>query len=157
MIGIKTHAIGPIGRVTRGKYGVQLRIDEPFRPGLLHLGKFSHVIVLWWADRFDTEEYRSIMRLKPFYAKKVLTGVFATRSPHRPNPLAMTVCRILDLDESEGVVVVSDIDAYNGTEIVDLKGYYPVTDRVESPRIPDWLPVEFSESVGGEGKGPDRG
>ena len=42
-------------------------------------------------------------------------------------------------DETEGVVTVADIDAYDGTPIVDLKGYFPVCDRVKQTRIPEWL------------------
>lgn len=151
----KAYNLAPVGRVKRAKYGVQLRIDEQFRPGLKHLDKFSHVVVIWWADRFDSEEYRSKLQVKPFYADKVMTGIFATRSPYRPNPIAVTVCRILDVDEEEGVVVVSNIDAYDGTEILDLKGYFPVSDLVADARIPDWLPEEFARPVPDEGAGPD--
>lgn len=152
----KSFAIAPVGQVKRAKYGVQLRIDAQYRPALKHLGRFSHVIVLWWAEKFDDAQYRSILQTRPFYAEKVLTGIFATRSPIRPNPVASTVCKILDVDEEEGVVVVSDIDAYDGTPIIDLKGYFPIADKVCDPRIPDWLPAKWYECVPDEGEGPDQ-
>lgn len=147
--------VRPVGRVRRAKYGVQLRIDGPYRPALRCLGHFSHVVVLWWAGRFDSDEHRSIVQVRPPYADKVLTGIFATRSPLRPNPIALSVCRVLDVDEDEGVVVVANIDAYDGTEIIDIKGYFPVTDRVGSPRIPGWLPPEFTNDVPDDGQGPE--
>ena len=135
----KSFSIFPIGYIRRAKYGIQLRILEPFRPALKQLNHFSHVIVLWWADRFDNEGYRTRLQTKPPYAKKILTGVFACRSPVRPNPIAMTTCKILDFDEEEGIVVVSDIDVYDGTPIIDLKPYIPVSDRVKEVRVPEWL------------------
>lgn len=49
-----------------------------------------------------------------------MTGVFATRAEYRPNPIAMTTCKILKVDEVKGIVTVADIDAYNGTPIIDL-------------------------------------
>lgn len=131
--------ISPIGYIRRAKYGVQLKILEPFRPALKQLNHFTHVIVLWWADRFDNERYRNRMQTKPPYAKKILTGVFACRAPTRPNPIAITTCKILDVDEGEGIVVVSNIDAFDGTPIIDLKAYFPVCDRIKKAQIPEWL------------------
>lgn len=131
--------ISPIGYIKRAKYGIQLSILESFRPALRQLDHFSHVIVFWWAERFDTERYRGTKQCKPPYAKKILTGVFACRSPVRPNPIMITTCKILDIDEEEGIVVVSDIDAYDGTPIIDLKPYIPVSDRVKEVRVPEWI------------------
>ena len=131
--------ISPIGHINKAKYGIQLKILEPFRPALKQLNHFSHLIVFWWSNRFDTERYRSTIQCKPPYAKKKLTGVFACRSPVRPNPIMITTCRILDIDEEEGVIVVSDIDAFEGTPIIDLKPYIPVSDRVKEVKVPEWL------------------
>ncbi len=46
---------------------------------------------------------------------------------------------MLKVDEKNGIIEVSDIDAYDGTPIVDLKAYFPVCDRVKEARIPKWL------------------
>lgn len=61
------------------------------------------------------------------------------RSEYRPNPIALTTCRILACDEIEGVVKIAKIDAFDGSPIIDLKGYFPVCDRVREARIPGWL------------------
>jgi tRNA-Thr(GGU) m(6)t(6)A37 methyltransferase TsaA len=129
----------PIGRVRRDDDAVVLAIDAPFRPALKQLGHFSHVMVFWWADQFDRDEYRQMLQTDPPYAQGHLTGVFATRAPYRPNPVAMTTCPIVDVDEEAGLVRVSNLDAFDGTRIVDLKAYFPVCDRVETAHIPDWL------------------
>ena len=51
----------------------------------------------------------------------------------------MTTCRLTAVDEGAGLVEVTDIDAFDGTPIVDLKAYFPVCDRVQEAHIPEWL------------------
>ena len=128
-----------IGTVQRPEDGLFLHIAAPFRPGLKQLEHFSHVIVLWWADQEDNDTSRSLMQCRPPYAEAYLTGVFATRSPLRPNPIGMTTCEIRSVDEAQGIVQIVNIDAFAGTPIIDLKGYFPVCDRVKEAHIPDWL------------------
>jgi tRNA-Thr(GGU) m(6)t(6)A37 methyltransferase TsaA len=135
----KAYQVYPIGTIRRSKGDIHLEIDKPFRPALKQLGRFSHVMVFWWADRFDNEEHRNTLQTKPPYAEDYVTGVFATRSPYRPNPLAMTTCKVLEVDEEEGMVMIAAIDAFDGTRLVDLKAYFPVCDRVQAAHIPEWL------------------
>ena len=135
----KAYQMYPIGTVQRNGDSVCLQIDEPFRPGLKQLEHFSHVMVFWWADRFDDEESRHTLHSRPPYAEEHLTGVFSMRSPYRPNPIAMTTCKLLGSDEETGVVEVSAIDAFDGTRVVDLKAYFQVCDRVREAHIPEWL------------------
>ena len=96
-------------------------------------------MVFWWAHKHDNEKSRRSLQCEPPYAKGKITGVFATRAEYRPNPIAISTCKILNLDEDKGIVNVADIDAYDGTPIVDLKAYFPVCDRVKRARIPEWL------------------
>ena len=137
----------PIGRVRRlgaEKKGgrAQLEIDEAFRDGLFELEQFSHALVLWWADRRDTVADRRTLRVRPRTAPDHVTGVFATRSPARPNPIAVSVCRLLAVDRKAGAVELVWIDADDGTSVIDLKGYIPGADRVRTPRVPDWLSAQ---------------
>ena len=131
-----THRVQSIGTVRRDKDTVFLDIPEAFRPGLAQLKRFSQLIVLWWDDRHDNEESRVMLQTRPPYAEDKLTGVFACRSEYRPNPIAFTMCKILNVDEQEGRIV---IDAFDGTQILDLKPYFPVCDRVKNASIPEWL------------------
>ena len=133
------YQVFPIGTICRKDDSVYLEIDEAFSPALKQLEHFSHVMVFWWADQFDNEEWRGRLQSRPPYAEEHLTGVFATRSPYRPNPVAMTTCKLLGVDEERGRVEVANIDAYDGTQVVDLKAYFPVCDRVEAATIPPWL------------------
>jgi tRNA-Thr(GGU) m(6)t(6)A37 methyltransferase TsaA len=135
----ETYQIHPIGHVHRAEDVIHLEILEPFRPGLKQLNHFSHVMVLWWADRRDNQESRGWLQTRPPYAEEHLTGVFATRAEYRPNPIALTTCEILDVDEENGLLRIANIDAYDGTRVVDLKAYFPVCDRVKDAHIPEWL------------------
>lgn len=132
-------SIVTIGTVRRADEGNQLHILPAYRPALKELGQFSHLIVLWWANGCDSEEMRREMQCYPPYAQDVLSGVFATRAPHRPNPIVMTTCKILSVDETSGIVKIAEIDAMDGSPIIDLKAYFPVCDRVRDARIPTWL------------------
>ena len=142
----------PIGQVCRSDEGVHLEIYEAYRTALKQLDKFSHVMVFWWADRHDNENSRSILQTKPPYAGDVECGVFATRAEYRPNPIAMTTCKILEVDEEGGIVRVGNIDAFDGTAVVDLKAYFPVCDRVEEFSVPEWV-FDWPEWMPKEGLG----
>jgi tRNA (adenine37-N6)-methyltransferase len=143
----------PIGYVRRSEDDFHLEILEPYRPALQDLQYFSHVIVFFWADRFDNDEDRQNMTAKPpHFEDGRTTGVFATRSPHRPNPILTTPCRIVSVDETTGIIRVNNIDALADTAIIDLKAYYPVADRVKDATIPDWL-FDWPEWVPDDGLG----
>mgnify|MGYP000420446467 CR=1 FL=1 len=79
--------------------------------------------MLWWADQSDTEQSRSLLQTRPFYAEEHLTGVFACRAEYRPNPIAVSVCKVLGVDHETGVVRLNDIDAYDGSD--DTGGAVP--------------------------------
>jgi tRNA-Thr(GGU) m(6)t(6)A37 methyltransferase TsaA len=148
----KTFQMVPIGTVHRSDEHIKLEILPPFRPALKQLGHFSHVMVFWWADKHDNEQSRGIMQTEPPYAAGRVTGVFATRAEYRPNPIGMTTCKLLSVDEENGVLQVADIDAYDGTPVVDLKAYFPVCDRVREATIPEWL-SDWPEWMPEEGLG----
>lgn len=137
--------IFPIGEVIRTSDGdgVYLNIFEPFRPGLKQLEHFSHVIVFWWSgadeDIHRQERDRIPLQLEPPSAPGNSVGLFATRAPNRPNPIAMTTCEIIAVDEKTGVVEIKNIDGFDGTGIIDLKTYFPVLDRVKTVKVPKWL------------------
>jgi tRNA-Thr(GGU) m(6)t(6)A37 methyltransferase TsaA len=128
----------PIGTVRRAEHGVTLEILEPFRAGLRQLNRFSHVLVFWWASLHDNEEGRTTLVTELPYAPGVEAGVFACRAEYRPNPIAVTACKLYEVDPGSGTISVADIDAYDGTPVLDLKPYIPVADRLEKVEVPEW-------------------
>ena len=96
-------------------------IDEKFLPGLRDVAGKKHLIVLSWFDRAD----RSALVATP-PGSKADHGVFATRSPNRPNPIGFCV---VDLLKTEGpVLTVRGLDSLDGTPVLDLKPYSPEID-----------------------------
>jgi tRNA-Thr(GGU) m(6)t(6)A37 methyltransferase TsaA len=134
----EAYEIFPVGTVRREKGRTFLDILPEFTPALKELEDFSHVQVLWWFNKFGDETSRQTTQFDkmPFEAPPL--GVFACRAPMRPNPIGLTTARILEVDQVEGWVEIADIDAFEGTPILDLKAYMPSCDRVRTVRVPDW-------------------
>lgn len=128
-----------IGYVRASEREMFLEIMKPYQDGLKELGDFSHVHVFWWATENDNSQMRKKLLTQPPYAKDHTTGIFATRAEYRPNPIALTTCYILDVDMEKGIVAIPYIDAHDGTPIVDLKAYFPISDRVRNFHYPEWL------------------
>ncbi|MFL1674767.1 TrmO family methyltransferase [Paenibacillus dendritiformis] len=77
-------------------------------------------------------------------------GIFATRSPYRPNPIGLSTARILAINEESGIIQLAYLDADEGSPVLDLKPYTPSLDRVEIPHVPDWCahwPQSLEESA----------
>ncbi len=108
----------------RGGGGTVL-IDDAFRPGLSGLERASHLILLYWLDRAR----RDIVVQKPRHAEAT-SGVFALRSPVRPNPIGLAVVRMLSLDPAAGRIELEAIDCLDGTPLLDVKPYLPSIDAV---------------------------
>ena len=118
----------PIGYVERDKADEELRgpelrgqparivMDPQVRDALLGLEAGSDVLVLCYFHRSD----RDVLQVHPMGdTESPLRGVFATRSPARPNPIAVTSARIEGMEED--VLRVVGLDALDGTPVVDIK------------------------------------
>ena len=131
------YTIQPIGHVVKNAGKVKLEILSQYKDALLGLSEFSHVFVFYWFDRNDSPEKRAMLRVHPRGNKEnPLTGVFASRSPFRPNLIGLTVCKIESIDDC--IITVDDIDAFDGTPIIDLKPYMPRLDCIPDASVPDW-------------------
>lgn len=117
---VKEFTVYPIGYVRKAEGRTTIVLDKKYQPGLLRFEKLSEVWVLWWFDRNDTPEKRSILQVHPRGdPDNPLTGVFATHSPVRPNLIAMTRCKIISVKEN--VIEIESIDAFPDTPVLDLK------------------------------------
>ena len=131
--------ISPIGYVRAGENGFHLEIDREYLPGLKGLDGFSHLNVFWRCHKFDDGKSRKTVECdKPYRKSPLKIGVFATRSPLRPNPIAFTVAPILKIDYAAGLIHIPYIDAEDGTPVVDLKPYHPSIERIRNVTVPEW-------------------
>ena len=117
----QSFAVHPIGKVLKKDGKSFIVLDSKYQAGLRGLEKHAYVNVVYWFDKNDTPEKRAILEVHPKGDKSnPLTGVFATHSPFRPNLLAISRCDIIEIREN--IIEVKDIDAFEGSPFLDLKG-----------------------------------
>lgn len=128
----------PVGSVEQREGYAELRVFDEYADALLGLDGWSHAFVMYWFDRNDTPQRRSVLRVHPRGNREnPLTGVFACRAPFRPNPIALSLCKIVSV---EGPVIrVEKIDAFDGTPILDIKPYARGIDQPQGEiQVPPW-------------------
>jgi len=114
----------------------RIEIEPGLTEALDVLDEFSHIIVLYWMNRLAAEPLP--MKVHPRGDPKLpLVGLFATRSPHRPNPIGKTTAKLLKRERN--VLTVSGLDAIDGTPVIDIKPYLPRNDFVTNARTPPWV------------------
>jgi tRNA-Thr(GGU) m(6)t(6)A37 methyltransferase TsaA len=162
-------AIGILQTPFREKFGVprqsmmmseargvlKLRPDPWFRVALNHLDEFSHVWLIFVFDRVAENDWRPTIRPPRVDAPRRV-GVFASRSPHRPNPIGISAVKLdrVDLDADGGIEIhLSGVDLLDGTPILDIKPYLPYADIISDAtagwaegEIPKYA-VTFSEAA----------
>ena len=132
-----SYQLVPIGKVEVKEGSAAVRLFDAYQDGLLGLDQWSHVQVFYWFDKNDTPEKRKVLRVHPRGNRdNPLTGVFACRSPFRPNLIALTVCRIVGV---EGPLLRLDaLDAFDGTPVLDLKPFTPADAPSQGVKVPAW-------------------
>ena len=131
--------LNPIGAIRVSEEGTFIELEPAYVPALKALDGFSHLNVLWWFSGFDTQEARRTLDVaQPYKAAPAVMGIFATRSPVRPNPIALTAVELIHIDEAQGLIQIAYIDANDGSPVLDIKPYTPSLDRVETPGVPAW-------------------
>ena len=100
-----------------------LELDPRWAQALTGIESCSHLVVLYWMNRSRRDLVLQVPR-----SYGVGRGTFALRSPARPNPIAMSVVRLLRLDGSKLSVV--GLDCLDGTPLLDIKPYFASTDAV---------------------------
>ena len=120
--------IQPVG--AKGVRG-QIELREEFVAGVKDLEGFSHLILIYHfhlSNDFD-------LRVKPFLDSEY-RGVFATRAPKRPNPIGISVVRLVKIDGR--YLTIEDVDVVDGTPLLDIKPYVPQFDSIKTGEI-GWL------------------
>lgn len=113
----------------------EIEIDPTLVEGLEGLCEFSHIWILWWLDR--SKGAPPSLRVRPEGRQEMpLVGLFATRSPRRPNPIALTAVRLLGQEGAR--LRVSGLDAVQGTPVLDIKPYLRRGDCLPEARMAPW-------------------
>jgi len=112
-------------------------IDPVWEPTLTGIEEYSHLIVMFWLDRAERAESAPELFQPDGRDDLPSVGLFATRTPRRPNPIGMACPRLIRRDGNR--LLVRGIDAWDGTPVVDIKGYAPRDDIRADAQVPDWL------------------
>ena len=99
-----------------------LEIKDEFFEGLENLIEGQFIVVIYWADRAQ----RNLLKVVP-PGKIIESGVFATRSQNRPNPLSINVVKILAIEKKK--IIVTGLDALDNSPLLDIKPYYALLDE----------------------------
>jgi len=134
----RTFYLKSVGIIRKADEKVWIDIFEEYQDALMGLEGFSHIYVLYWFDQNDSAEKRRTLQVHPRKdPANPLTGVFATHSPQRPNLIALTLCKIESILGNK--IKIEKIDAYDGSPVIDIKCYIPVSVKDADVRLPDWV------------------
>lgn len=109
----------------------RVEVFPGFEVGLRDLEGFSHIILLYHCHRAGAAE----LQVKPFLDDRT-HGIFATRAPARPNPIGLSVVRLMGIEATD--IRVRDLDVLDGTPVLDIKPYVPKFDVRRAVRT-GWL------------------
>jgi tRNA-Thr(GGU) m(6)t(6)A37 methyltransferase TsaA len=114
------YTVSPVGWVRKSGGRTFIEIERRYQPALMGVGELKSIWVLYWFDRNDSPERRAVLQVHPRGdPERPLRGVFATRSPLRPNLIALSEVRVIAVRDN--VVEIDRIDAFADTPVLDLK------------------------------------
>ena len=135
---VDVYEIYPIGFISRQEGSTRIEIDPHYEDALLGLNEFSHVLVCYWFHKNDTPGKRKVLTVYPRgNPQNPLHGIFATRSPVRPNLIGISICEVLSIKDN--IIHIETIDAFDGSPVIDLKPYIPTIDSIIDARVPAWI------------------
>lgn len=119
----KTTGECPKNSAARREVLATVELEERYRQGLGGIELMSHLILLYWLDR----SARNLIIQAPSHAPEP-RGVFALRSPVRPNPIGLAVVELISVADT--TLTIRNIDCVDGTPLIDIKPYFASTDSV---------------------------
>lgn len=140
------------GLVPAARGCIELYPDYASPEAFRGLDEVSHIWLSFVFHANKTPEWTPTVR-PPRLGGNTRIGVYASRSPYRPNPLGQSVLRLESVDAAAGRIEVSGLDLLDGTPVLDIKPYLPYADVVANaravwaPAAPVRLPVRFSDAA----------
>ena len=130
---VKTEAVG---KEVRDKNVIsKIIFREDLTEALEGVEEFSHLFVLFWLHKMSGKD-KKVMKVHPRgRADMPLLGIYATRTPHRPNPIGLTRVKLLNVESN--VITVQGLDAFDGTPVLDIKPF-DSWDTTEDFKVPAW-------------------
>jgi tRNA-Thr(GGU) m(6)t(6)A37 methyltransferase TsaA len=129
----------PIQGIFRQNVEAWAEIEENYVPGLKDLHQFSHVILLYFFHKSRKEHLQG----KPFL-EDTTHGIFAIRSPHRPNHIGLSIVTVTRIEGNK--LYFTDVDILDGTPLLDIKPYVPYFD-MRRDAVAGWLEKHFKNGT----------
>ena len=111
-------------------------LDKKYEAGLIDLKQFSHAILIYYFHKSDQEAIIA----KPFLEKKE-HGIFAIRSPHRPNHIGFSIVKIKKIEKN--ILYFTEVDVFDQTPLIDIKPYVKYFDSRENVNS-GWIEKHFA-------------
>ncbi|MFA5367513.1 MAG: tRNA (N6-threonylcarbamoyladenosine(37)-N6)-methyltransferase TrmO [Dehalococcoidia bacterium] len=115
----------------------EIEIDAKWAELLDGIDEFSHIIVLFWMHKVPSDAEPPVKVHPRGRVDLPLVGTFATRSPHRPNSIGLTIVKLLE--RRGNVLRVQGLDAIDGTPVIDIKSYMIPKIARNEIRMPEWV------------------
>lgn len=132
-----SYEINPIGFIKSNNDLSEIEILSGYEDALYGLEGYSHIIVLVWFHKRDNHSARKLLKVHPERNKNnSLTGIFATRSPVRPNPIALFIPSIISINRN--IIITSSMDVFDETPVIDIKPYIPELDSIPEAKAQDF-------------------
>lgn len=119
-----------------GEVVSEIVLEKKYADGLIGLHDFSHAVITYFMHLATDKNRVKITRRPQGRDDMPFVGIFSQRAKRRPNPVGVTAVKIIKVENN--VLKVQNLDAIDGTPVLDIKPYYP-RDRVENPIIPEWV------------------
>ena len=136
-IGVVRNELKKPSKEETGKVISEIVIDPDLAEALDNLDEFSHIIILYWMHKLDHSRGFPVKVHPRGRQDKSPVGVFASRSPNRPNPIGKTTVRLIARQGNK--LKVEGLDAIDGTPVIDIKPYLPNYDSAAGGKVPSWI------------------
>lgn len=120
-----------------GETRSRIRLNPEFAGALLGLEGFSHAIIVTYLHQASFEREKHLQRRPRNLETMPRVGILSQRAKNRPNPIGVTAVEIVNVGHDH--LEVKGLDAIDGTPVLDIKPYYPHYDRIETPKVPEWV------------------
>ncbi|MGO9139674.1 MAG: tRNA (N6-threonylcarbamoyladenosine(37)-N6)-methyltransferase TrmO [Syntrophales bacterium] len=120
-----------------GEIKSKIILNSDYIGALLGLENFSHAIIVTYLHQAKYEKEKHLQRRPRNLETMPKVGIFSQRAKDRPNPIGITAVEIISVGDD--YLEIKGLDAINETPVLDIKPYYPQYDRMDSPKVPEWV------------------
>lgn len=120
-----------------GEIRSKIKLKPEYIGALLGLEDFSHAIIVTYLHHVNYEREKHLQRRPRNLKTMPKVGILSQRAKNRPNPIGITAVEIIKTGTD--YLEIKGLDAIDETPVLDIKPYYPHYDRIDNPKIPEWV------------------